>query len=101
MCAMRALVLLFTASIAFDGTAGDPHDLTREEIRDARKIYVAKCAKCHRFYEPKDYSEADWQMWMRKMNKASKLTEEQARLLTKYLDFYRAGRLPGRPQDKP
>ena len=43
----------------------------------------------------------DWQMWMEKMNKKSKLKEPQARLLNQYLDAYRAGRLTAKPQDKP
>ncbi len=65
------------------------------------QIYVAKCAKCHRFYEPTNHSESDWRTWMEKMNKKSKLKEDQAGLLTRYLDAYRAGQLPGKPQDKP
>jgi hypothetical protein len=35
------------------------------------------------------------------MNKKSKLKAEQATLLNRYLDAYRAGRLPGKPEDKP
>ncbi len=76
-------------------------ELTAKEISAARKIYVAKCAKCHRFYEPTNYAEPEWDTWMEKMNKKSKLKEEQARLLTRYLESYRAGGLPGKPQDKP
>ena len=76
-------------------------ELAVKEIAAARKLYVAKCAKCHRFYEPTNYAEPDWDTWMDKMNKKSKLKEEQAVLLTRYLDAYRAGELPGKPQDKP
>ena len=63
-------------------------------------MYVAKCAKCHKFYEPTNYSRPNWSKWMEKMRVKSKLNEEQAGLLTRYLDAYRAGRLPGKPQDK-
>ena len=38
---------------------------------------------------------------MEKMNQKSKLKGEQANLLTRYLDAYRAGRLPGKPEVKP
>ena len=40
------------------------------------------------------------QMWMEKMNAKSKLKPAQAELLNRYLDAYRTGRLPGKPQDK-
>jgi hypothetical protein len=72
-----------------------------KDVVAARKLYVAKCAKCHRFYEPKAYSEPDWQTWMAKMTRKSKLKPDQAALLDRYLDAYRAGGLPGKPEDRP
>jgi cytochrome c553 len=88
---------LIALAVVYAGPAsGD--ELAPKDRAAARKIYVAKCAKCHRFYEPKDYSAADWQMWMENMNRKSKLKPEQARLLNRYLDDYRAGRLPGKPE---
>jgi hypothetical protein len=38
---------------------------------------------------------------MEKTSVKSKLKGEQASLLTRYLNSYREGRLPGKPQDKP
>lgn len=97
---MRALCLLFIlVAAAYPAASAD--ELTLKELTAARKIYVAKCAKCHRFYEPTNYAENDWGKWMEKMNKKSKLKEDQARLLTRYLDAYRAGRLPGKPEQEP
>lgn len=49
------------------------------------KLYVAKCAKCHKFYEPAKYSEADWEMWMTKMSKKAKLKPDQQEELTRYI----------------
>ena len=96
---MRTLCLLFMglATVRPTASAGE---LTAKEIVSAQKIYVAKCAKCHRFYEPTNYAASAWQTWMEKMNKKSKLKGEQASLLTRYLDDYRADRLAGKPQDK-
>jgi hypothetical protein len=54
---------------------------------------VAKCAKCHKFYEPKNYSDADWEVWMGKMSRRSKLKADQEEALKRYLDDYRAGRI--------
>lgn len=68
--------------------------LTPPEIAQARKLYVAKCAKCHKFYEPKKYSENEWQRWMDSMSKKSKLKPSQSELLRQYLEEYRAGTIP-------
>jgi hypothetical protein len=97
---MRAVCLLFVVMVAVH-SAAEADELTGSEIIAARKIYVAKCAKCHRFYEPTNYAEADWRLWMQKMNKKSKLKEPQAKLLNQYLDVYRAGQLTGKPHEKP
>jgi len=97
---MRTLCMFFIG-LAVAHPAASADELTLKELTAAQKTYVAKCAKCHRFYEATSYSQPDWRTWMEKMSKKSKLTEEQASLLARYLDVYRAGRLPGKPQDKP
>ena len=68
-------------------------DLTEKELADARRVYVAKCAKCHKFYEPKNYSDADWHKWISAMSKKSKLKPEQDKFLRTYLEEYRAGKI--------
>ena len=60
-----------------------------EEIRLARDLYVAKCAKCHRFYHPADYPEAEWTSWMKKMSRKSKLKPDEEELLSRYLVAFR------------
>jgi mono/diheme cytochrome c family protein len=50
-----------------------------------QKLYVAKCAKCHKFYDPAKYSEADWEMWMTKMSKKAKLKPAQEAELSRYV----------------
>ena len=67
--------------------------LTLKEAAAARKVYVAKCAKCHKFYEPKNYTDTDWEAWMGKMSKRSKLKADQEEALKRYLADYRAGRI--------
>jgi cytochrome c5 len=64
--------------------------ISAQEVSDANSLYGAKCAKCHRFYHPTDYSQRDWDMWMRKMSRKSKLTPAQEDLLTRYLAAFRA-----------
>ena len=66
--------------------------LTEQETRAARKLYQVKCAKCHKFYPPDQYSDEDWHMWMEKMAKKSKLKPAQSNLLNRYLDNLRTAK---------
>lgn len=68
-------------------------ELPEKDQAAAHKLYVAKCAKCHKFYEPQNYDDATWSVWMDKMARKSKLKPVQTELLNRYLDSYRrAGR---------
>jgi hypothetical protein len=98
---MHSLCLVLCFAVVTSGRAADPKELTPKESAAARKVYVAKCAKCHRFYDPTNYAEPDWRTWMEKMGRKSKLKPEQAALLNRYLDTYRAGGLPGKPETGP
>jgi len=96
---MHKFSLILVLAAVTGGRAEDAKLLTPKESAAARKIYVAKCAKCHRFYDPTNYVEPDWRTWMEKMGRKSKLKTEQSALLNRYLAAYRAGGLPGKPQD--
>ena len=67
-------------------------DLSIQERKAAKDLYDIKCAKCHKFYEPADYSQKDWDDWMKKMSRKSKLKPAQEELLTRYLGEYREQR---------
>lgn len=56
----------------------------------ARQLSLVKCAKCHKFYEPVDYTQADWADWMVKMRRKAKLKPEQFESLARYLEEARA-----------
>src|SRR5437879_10572266 len=72
------LLLVFSLSAGF----GRANDLSSKENGVAQKLYTAKCAKCHKFYDPKSYGQAEWDLWMQKMGKKSKLKPEQVELLS-------------------
>ena len=77
-------------------------DAPGDERAAARKLYVAKCAKCHKFYDPAKYSDEDWQMWMTKMGKKAKLKPEQQEMLSRYIeDIYRSPAKTNAPARKP
>jgi cytochrome c5 len=84
----RPIILGFVAlSLTLGRTAAA--ELTPKETADARKIYIAKCAKCHELYDPKAYADADWATWMKKMSRKSKLKPEQIALLVGYTETLR------------
>jgi hypothetical protein len=90
---MRRLSVLLVVALVWAVNAAKADELTPKELAAGRKVYVGKCAKCHKFYEPKNYGEEDWGRWMEKMGEKSKLKAEQQKLLERYLDEYRAGRI--------
>ena len=90
---MRRVLVLLMAALAWATSPAGAGELTPTEVAAGRKVYVAKCAKCHKFYEPKSYGEADWGHWMGTMSRKAKLQPEQDKLLRRYLDEYRAGRI--------
>ena len=73
------LILFVTAASA------RAQGLSPSEIKEARTIYLGKCAKCHKLHDPLRYTDAEWDIWMRKMNRKARLSPKQAALLSQYL----------------
>jgi hypothetical protein len=96
---MRSTVWLLILGLVLAVSAGPAGaaDLSDREKASGRKLYVTKCAKCHKFYDPNKYSDQDWQTWMSKMSKKSKLSPEQEQLLVRYID--EAIRKPGKAKE--
>ena len=90
---MRTLLLCLFVALALAHPAESADELTAKETTTAQKLYVAKCAKCHKFYEPKNYTDTDWEVWMGKMSRRSKLKADQEEALKRYLEEYRTGRV--------
>ncbi len=89
------LVCLNLGGMALAGCAGPAVavDSPTDEASVARRLYIAKCAKCHKFYDPAKYSDAEWHKWMLKMSRKSKLTPEQEEMLSRYIeDTFRSPR---------
>lgn len=78
---LLAMILCFAS-----GRAGE---LSLKENEAGKKLYTAKCAKCHKFYDPNAYSQAEWNVWMGKMRKKSKLKPDQFEILSRYIDTLR------------
>jgi hypothetical protein len=97
---MRFWRHLLLISLALPIVGGEAPSLSDKELRDAKKLYVLKCAKCHKFYEPTGYSAEDWEMWMVKMIKKSHLKDKQARLVTEYAELIRRGEVSSPAVDR-
>ena len=69
--------------------------MSSDAISQATKLYTLKCARCHKFYDPADYSDAEWQSWMAKMSKKSRLKPDQEQVLSRYLEASRVERKTG------
>lgn len=87
---MRAIGLWFLISMVAASKVAASEHLSTSELAAARKLSAVKCAKCHKFYEPMDYTRDDWAEWMQKMRRKSKLKPDQYDLLSRYLEDARA-----------
>lgn len=85
--------LLTLAGCSAQAGAGDfsPPPTSQDFTEAGRKLYVAKCARCHKFHDPANYSDTKWREWMEKMSKKAKLTPDQKQILSEYLETFRAG----------
>jgi len=86
---MKSVLRLLVIGLVLLGMMGAARAASAQLKDDAaagRKLYVTKCSKCHKLYDPRKYSDAEWEKWMGKMSKKAKLTSEQERLLSKYVE---------------
>ena len=67
-------------------------ELNEQDLGSAREIYRSKCSKCHEFYLPSSYTEADWSKWMKKMRRKAHLNERQFQLLSEFTAEMRKSR---------
>lgn len=65
-------------------------DLTPAEAAAGKRLYVNKCARCHRFYDTAAYDDMAWNGWMVKMKQKARLTDREYTALAAYLQSVRA-----------
>ena len=90
---MKRSALLVVVLALLGSSPSQGGELSAVELKDARKLYVGKCAKCHKLYKPAQYTDAKWDEWMGKMTKKAKLKPEEAELLSRYIAAGRAGKV--------
>ena len=72
-----------------DAAAAQAAGLSVQEADEAARLYTAKCARCHKFYDPASYNDPEWRAWMTKMSKKARLKPGQDQLLSRYLECFR------------
>lgn len=65
-------------------------NISLEELRSDRQLYVNKCSGCHSLNIPSQYSEFEWNTILPLMNKKSKLTTQESDRIKRYLTLYSA-----------
>jgi hypothetical protein len=82
---------IFSGSLPhLDDASAQAAGLSPSEKDEAAQLYAIKCVRCHKSYDPSDYTEAQWQSWMSKMSRKAHLDRDQQTLLSRYLSAVRA-----------
>ena len=84
---MRTLLLISILTLA--GSIARATEPTSKDIATGQKLYVGKCARCHKFYDPAAYDAEQWNTWMTKMRRKARLDETQYVTLSRYLETVR------------
>ncbi len=67
----------------------DPALADEKALAFGKKLYLVKCAKCHKLYDPQRYDDEAWAKWMGKMKNKAHLDDENYRQITDYLNTIR------------
>ncbi len=77
---------LFISTFCLAASLGRAAEPAIKSSSPGKKLYQARCAKCHRMYDPGKYTDAQWQSWMGKMSKKAKLRPEEKQALLDYVE---------------
>lgn len=54
-------------------------------LAEGKQLYDNNCAKCHKWYEPKQFSKEEWKPILVRMQKKAKLDDANMALITSYI----------------
>jgi hypothetical protein len=80
-----------------DAATAQAAGLKPAQIDEAANLYTAKCLRCHKSYDPRAYTDKQWQTWMSKMSRKARLDSAQQDLLGRYLKAVRD--IPAPPKE--
>ncbi|RKR08734.1 diheme cytochrome c [Flavobacterium sp. 90] len=64
--------------------AAKPTTLT-PELAEGKNLYENSCARCHKLYDPKKFSQEDWKPILVRMQKKAKLDDTQMASISNYI----------------
>ncbi|MGO4773010.1 cytochrome c [Flavobacterium sp. W22_SRS_FK3] len=60
-------------------------ELTPGELADGKNLYENSCARCHKLYEPKKFTQEEWAPILIRMQKKAKLDDNKMASVTNYI----------------
>src|SRR5437016_2170750 len=51
------------AAPALEAAAAQATGLGADQVKACQKLYLNKCMRCHKSYEPSGYSQTEWESW--------------------------------------
>lgn len=54
-------------------------------LAEGKNLYENSCARCHKLYEPKQFTQEDWKPILVKMQKKAKLDDSQMASISNYI----------------
>jgi len=81
------LLILLLATLSVRGADAPP---------PGKRLYTAKCARCHQLYDPAKYDANTWDAWMEKMRQKARLNEDQVKQLDEYCRAVRENKVATR-----
>ncbi|TPG41600.1 cytochrome c [Flavobacterium pectinovorum] len=55
------------------------------ELAEGKNLYENSCARCHKLFDPKKFSQEDWKPILVKMQKKAKLDDTQMASISNYI----------------
>jgi nitrate/TMAO reductase-like tetraheme cytochrome c subunit len=59
--------------------------VSTDSLLIGRNLYVNHCGSCHNLHLPEQYTRAHWEKEMPEMQRKAKISDEETRLITKFL----------------
>jgi cytochrome c553 len=87
---MRRYVHILALAAVFAPVAVAAAGPDAKSVERGHKIYVTKCARCHKMYDPNKYDAGAWEMWMSKMKTKSRLKDDDYARLVAYVNTIRS-----------
>ncbi len=56
-----------------------------ENLIKGRELFIENCGKCHKLYNPLEFTDEQWRTNVNKMQKKAHITDEQKELVYQYL----------------